>query len=148
MTDLYPYSAPDGVELLVKWLKDIAECRTDRPTGAVLPWITVRRIGGGDDGLTDRGLYSIHCFDETKLGAQQLSRTMHSRMCALVLGQRPVTISTGTHYVDSVTTMEHPRAVEYLPSRICRVVGTYRMGLRATVNHALQCIIMHNDADG
>ena len=122
MDDLYPYAPPDGVLLLIDWLKDVADTRSERPTGAVLPWIMVRRIGGGDDGLTDSGVYSIHCFGSSKSEAQQLGSTVHRRMCALAL--------PGPPHVDDVVVMESFRAVEYLPGRIHRVVGTYRVRLR------------------
>lgn len=143
-TDDYTY--PDGVELLIRWLAPLGEVRTTRPVGGVLPWIMVRRIGGGEDGLTDRGLYSIQCFADTKLGAQQLGKAVDRRMCALVLGD-PVIVGNGSHYVDHVIVDEHPEAVEYLPSRIYRVVGTYRVGLRITIDHVLECIIIQ-EGDG
>lgn len=134
MVELYPYAAPDGVELLIAWLKDVAETRTDRPAGAVLPWITVRRIGGGDDGLTDRGLYSIHSYASTKSGARALGNTVHRRILALTHGGTTVEISTGSTYVDKVVVVEHPRPVYFIPS-IQRVVGTYQVHLRVNVFH-------------
>lgn len=131
---LYPYTAPDGVELLTEWLKEIAETRTDRPTGATLPWITVRRIGGGDDGLTDRGLYSIHSYASTKLGARALGNTVHRRILALTHSDTSVEISTGSTHADKVVVVEHPRPVLFIPS-IQRVVGTYQVHLRVNVFH-------------
>lgn len=134
MTDLYPYAAPDGVELLIIWLKVIAETRTDRPTGATLPWIVVRRIGGPEDGLTDRGLYSIHCYAASKSAVRALGNAVHRRMLALNHGQTSVEISTGTTYVDDVVVIEAPRPVDYLDgTTVHRVVGTYEVQLRVNV---------------
>lgn len=137
MTDLYDLAPPDGVEVLIQWLKDLAETRDARPAGAVLPYVMVHRIGGGDDGLVDKGLYSIQIFAATKPEAQALSMRVHRRMRLLAgpfNGQAKVTISTGDVFVDNVVVVEGPREMEYvddaIPKTIYRYVATYRVELR------------------
>jgi hypothetical protein len=80
LADLLQWAPPDGVELLCAWLAVLAECRTERPADAVLPFITVRRSGGGDDDLTDTGRYAVSVFHGTEAEAMAFGRTVHRRM--------------------------------------------------------------------
>lgn len=138
MTELYDLTPPDGVELVIQWLKDLdVEIRDSRPAGAELPYIMVHSLGGPDDGLVQKGMYSIHAFAETKPAAQALSMKVLRRMRLLAgpfVGQRKVPISTGDVYVDNMVVVESPREVELLdsglPRSVYRYVATYRVELR------------------
>lgn len=119
----------DGTEILIVWLSELGEARTERPTGAPLPFRTVRRIGGGDDDLTDRGLYSVATFATTETAAADEGMNTHRRTLALG-GQTPVTLSTGAVYVDDVVVIEHPVTMKWADN-VYRSVGTYEVALRA-----------------
>ncbi|WPH57641.1 hypothetical protein [Mycobacterium phage WXIN] len=138
MTELYEFAPPDGVEVIIEWLSALGiEVRDERPAGAPLPFIMVHDLGGPDDGLVSKGVYSIHVFAETKPDAQALSMQVMRRLRLLARpfgGQQQVTISTGDVYVDNVSVVERPREVELLdsglPRSVYRYVGTYRVELR------------------
>ncbi len=122
------WTTPDGVELLIEWLSPLGETRSQRPAGAPLPFRVVRRIGGGDDGLTDRGVYSVHTLATTEAEAQSEAMKAHRRILSLAGrfgGQQPV---NGV-YVDRVQTIEGPEPVD-LVEGVARSVGTYRIDLR------------------
>ena len=106
----------DGVEVLTTWLAELAECRTERPTDAVLPFIAVRRAGGGDDELTDRGRYQISVFHKTESQAMDVAKSVRTRMRALASrfgGQSAVTLPDGDVYVDNVVFNEGFRPEAY-----------------------------------
>lgn len=135
--ELYPLEPPDGEELLLAWIGHLAEARTERPTGNVLPFIMVRRIGGPITETMDRGQYSIQTFAGTRPEARAKALEVHRRIQLLAngaTGQHSVDISTGTTWVDEVTVNEFPHEVDYLdnrlPSTIYRFIGTYQMHLR------------------
>ena len=135
MTDLLPWEAPDGVEVLIEWLSFLGETRDDRPSGAVLPYRMVNLIDGTDDGLVERGLYSIHTFAATKPLAQEAAKLTHRRMGYLVghfAGQQRVTISNGREVqADNVVTVELPHWQQWdQQNSLHRFVATYRVDLR------------------
>lgn len=137
MTDLLPWAPPDGVEVLIAWLSPLAECRSKRPTGAVLPFIRVVRTGGEESSFVDEGKYSIFTFAETEDGADALSKLVHRRIQLLAsqfTGQQAVTISTGDVYADNVKIVEGPRPMDYLgdtiPAKIYMFTAIYEVHLR------------------
>ncbi|SHU12526.1 Uncharacterised protein [Mycobacteroides abscessus subsp. abscessus] len=93
----------DSVEVLISWLAALGDTRTERPNGAVLPFRTARRIGGGDDGLVDHGLHAIHTITQTEAQAHAEGVLTYRRVMALIgphAGQQPVTLPDGQVFVD------------------------------------------------
>ena len=100
-----------GIELVIQWLTPLAEVGPRRPAKAPLPFLVVSRPAGSDDKVTDSGIYQVDTFHTNLDAAEQLALDVHQRM--LILGpplapQQRVTISTGTVFVDSVTTSQSP----------------------------------------
>lgn len=132
---LVAWGPPDGVEVLIEWLKPLGEVRDDRPTGAVLPYRMVHRIDGPFDGLVDKGVYSIHTFAATKAQAQAGASDTHRRLEYLVSrfsGQQKVAISGGREVqADNVITVEYPHWIQWVgDNSIHQFVGTYEVHLR------------------
>ncbi|MCV7358165.1 hypothetical protein [Mycolicibacterium fluoranthenivorans] len=134
MTDLLDWAPPDGVEVLRVWLAPLAECRTERPAGAVLPFIMVRRTGGGDDGLTDTGRYQVSVFDETEVKAMAFSATVHRRVRLLAgrfAGPQAVALPGGDVHADDLRTIESFRPEPYgAEPTVYRVRAVYEAHLR------------------
>lgn len=129
--ELYTWEPPDGVEVLITWLAPLGHVTDERRNGDPLPSWCVRRIGGPFDGLTDRGWYSLHSFGRTDAEAQAADDLAHRRLMVLTRGPVPVTISSGTVYIDGVTRHEGPEDVQYTADRsIVRLVSTYQVDLR------------------
>ncbi|MFN6550672.1 hypothetical protein ACP6C7_18885 [Mycolicibacterium septicum] len=123
-------TTPDGVELLIEWLYPLGEARSQRPAGAPLPMFVIRRIGGGDDGLTDQGVYSVHTLAGSEEEAQAEAMRAHYRILSLAPRFGGQQIVNGV-YVDKVKTIEGPKPVDYI-NGVGRSVGTYRIELRFT----------------
>ncbi len=120
--ELLEWVLPDGAELLCTWLAPLAETRTERPTGAPLPFITVRRVGGGDDGLTDSGRYHVNVFHNTEAEAIAFGKTVHRRVRLLAGWQ-----------ADRVRTIEAFRPEYYgAEPTVVRVRAVYEVHLRLT----------------
>src|SRR5690348_8390356 len=89
----------DGVEVLIAWLSALGETRAERPSGAVLPYRWVNRIGGGSDRHSDNGVYSVHTFAAGPSEAQAEAMLTHRRLLALAgqfTGQAKVILGDGT----------------------------------------------------
>lgn len=130
MTELLDWSAPNGTELLCTWLAQLAECRTERSAGAVLPFITVRRSGGGDDGLVDTGRYSISVFHHSEAEAQAVGDDVHRRL-RLLAGRFTGQARVGDTYTDNMRTIEGFRPEPYgAEPEICRLRAIYEVALR------------------
>lgn len=131
MVDLCRWAPPDGVEVLITWLAPLGHVTDERRNGDPLPAWTVRRIGGPFDGLTDFGWYSVHSFGRTDAEAAAADALAHRRLMVLTRGPVPVTISSGTVYVDGVTRHEGPEDVQWVADRsIVRLVSTYQVDMR------------------
>jgi len=129
--ELYTWEPPDGVEVLITWLAPLGHVTDERRNGDPLPAWVVRRIGGPFDGLVDHGWYSVHSFGRTDTDAQAADDLAHRRLNVLTRGPVPVTISSGTAYVDGVTRHEGPKDVSYTPDRsIVHLVSTYEVDIR------------------
>lgn len=123
MTELLDYESPDGTRVLIQWLKEVewngspVDTRDNRPVGAPLPFILVRRVGGGDDGWIDSGRYTVQCFAGKDADAKALAKVVHRRVRLLggpFVGPQSVTTADGTFYADNVTTREGPRPLDLL----------------------------------
>ena len=139
MTDLIEWSAPHGAKVLIQWLKPLGEVRVSRPSGAVLPFRQVRRIGGTADRLCDNGLYSVSTFagDESQC-ADEAQRT-HDRILLMAghfTPQAKITMPDGSIVqVDDVRVMELPIPVDYADDTPWfRQTGTYHVDLRIVQN--------------
>lgn len=142
--DLLPFEAPDGAEVLIAWMSPLGEVRDERPSGAVLPFWQVHRIGGGDNGIVDKGLYSVSTFNSDSTSAQEQAWIAHRRIKLLApaqygyIGQAHVTLSSGlVVQCDEVKVIEAPREVNYgqgagfeASAPYSRFVGTYEICLR------------------
>lgn len=137
-------SAPDGAEVLIAWLSPLGETRDARPAGGVLPFRQVHRIGGGDDGLVDHGLYSVSTFDTDSNTAQTQAWIAHRRILLLApnrfgyVAQAKVTLASGqVVQCDGLKTQEAPKEVDYsegatfvASAPYSRFTATYELALR------------------
>lgn len=119
---MIPWTFPDGTELLIQWLGVLGETRSERPTGAPLPFRTVRRIGGPATELVDSGLYSISDYASSDAEARHQATLTVRRV--LLLNQHVDGV-----YVDQVQVTDGPRLVEYTEA-IRRCVTTVQLDLR------------------
>jgi hypothetical protein len=125
-----PLPAWPDAELVVLDLLDpvgstVLETGDDIPPGTVL----IQRVGGADDGITDRPVMQIVCFHGDRSAAWSLARNVQQRM--LAAGGTRV---TGEHVtgvlIDSVRTVTPP---DLLPDRnpnLRPVAAQYRLGMR------------------
>lgn len=139
---LYGYESPDGVEVLVTWNAPLVApgcCQDEKPNGSPLPFIRIMRAGGTDDGLCDKGKYSIDVFGVDDATTQHLARQVKRRILLLKQpygGQIPVTISTGTFYADDVK-CESPKPINYVDDTIPRSMYLYQMICQLDLRTAL-----------
>jgi hypothetical protein len=132
--DLYPWAPPDGVKVLIFHLSPLVDpgaCRDERPNDGPIPFIRVmRHRPGTDDGLTERGRYSIFTFALTARDAYGLSDTVRRRLRLLASrfgGQYPVDLPSGRVYADDVKILEGPEPVEYIQDSIPRKFYCYSL---------------------
>lgn len=138
MTAMYPFAAPDGVELLVTWLGPLdGDVGPQRYAGQELPYRWVSDAPGGvDDKVTEEATFSIHTFAADYWTARQQAVLTHRRM--LILGpplaaqQRVTLAGNRVVFVDQVQTADPPSWQDYGDNTIHRFVARYTIDLRFT----------------
>lgn len=123
-----------GIELIINWLKPLGEVGAQRGPGAPLPFRLVQRVAGSDDKVVDSGIYQVDTFATTFDQCEALAFLTHERMLRLgppLAPQQRVTISTGTVFVDSVTTSQSPAWLQYTDAApVVRFVARYAVDIR------------------
>lgn len=123
-----------GIELIIAWLKPLGEVGAQRNPDGPLPFRMVECVAGSDDKITDSGIYQIDTFAATFEAAEREALVTHERMLRLgppLAPQQRVTISTGTVWVDSVTTSQRPTWVLYTQAApVVRFVARYSVDIR------------------
>lgn len=135
MTDQIPWAAPHGSKVIIQWLKPLGEVRSSRPSGAVLPYRQVMRIGGPADRLCDNGLYSVSTFAADEGQCADEAQKTHNRILSMAghfTSQAKIAMPDGSVVqVDDVRVMELPRPIDYGDDTpYFRQVGTYHIDLR------------------
>lgn len=139
MTDLLAQPFPDVELVLMDFLAQLPGVTVVTATGETLSGrvVQVERVGGNDDGITDRPRVRLRCYADTRPNAWRLARDAQ----ALLLSKAAATLITGPEtadeyprgvQIDSVSTSTPPRQVpEGTATRSARVVDTtYEVHLR------------------
>lgn len=139
MTDLTPWAAPHGAKVVIQWLTPLGEVRASRPSGAIMPFRQVRRIGGPADRLCDNGLYSISTFANDESQCADEAQKTHERILLMAghfTSQAKISMPDGSIVqVDDVRVMELPIPVDYADDTSWfRQTGTYHIDLRIVAN--------------
>lgn len=140
MTDLLSKPFPD-IELVFLDLLSpafpAAEVVTALPTTLTGKIIQVQRVGGSDDGITDRPRVRVTTFAGSRAQSWDLARQVgaflnHRGTTTLVQGPETAAEYPGGVQLDSVSTATPPRQLaEGTPTRDARVVDTtYEVHLR------------------
>lgn len=123
-----------GIELIISWLKPLGEVGAQRSPGAPLPFRLVQCVAGSDDKVVDSGIYQIDTFASTFEAAEFQALRTHERMLQLgppLAPQQRVTISTGTVFIDSVTTSQRPTWLQFTEAApVARFVARYAVDIR------------------
>jgi len=127
VTVLAPY--PDAELVMMDLLQPVAPTVTATDQTLTGRTIQIQRVGGTDDGVTDRPVLQVTCMATTRTEAWAMARDVQQRV--LAAGGTAV---TGTRvagvYIDSTRTVTPP---DQLPDRnpgIRPVSAQYRLGLR------------------
>lgn len=120
---------PDAELVALDLLDDLAPTVTATDHDLTGPAILVQRVGGADNGVTDRPVLLITCFAADRQAAWQLGRAVQQRVLAA-----GATVVSGQYVqqvlVDSARTVTPPDQVPD-PNRDLRVVtAQYQLGLR------------------
>lgn len=124
MTDLAPYS--DVERMLVDLLTDFGGTGTVLPADlpSKLPFVRPRRIGGSDNGITDRARVVVDVFAATRAQAWETARLLQQRM---ISGPRRV---PGVGIIDRATTNVGPQDAPYEDQRVRLVTAIYDVSSR------------------
>jgi hypothetical protein len=140
VTDLLTKPFPDIELVLMDLLAPAfpaATVVTALPTNLTGKILQVQRVGGSDDGITDRPRVRISAFAGTRSQSWELARLVGAFLnskgtSTLIQGPETATEYPGGVQLDSVSTATPPRQVaEGTPTRDARVVDTtYEVHLR------------------
>lgn len=116
---------PDAEVVVMALLESLAPTVTSTPDTLTGPLIRVQRIGGADDGITDRPRIEVACYAPTRTAAH----TLQQQCQQLILAAR-CTVVAGC-LIDRTTTDTGPIQPPRYPNQDVRwVPAIYRMEWR------------------
>lgn len=126
---------PDAEKVMRTLLTPVAHTVTVLDPSFTRPVILVQRVGGSDDGITDRPRMEVSVFADTREQAWALAETVRETVLAhsgkRVGGPAPLGI-----VVDKAANDTAPRQVRERDPDQKRVVQHYRLAFRKTRNTA------------
>lgn len=115
---------PDAENVVMTLLDPLGSTVTSLPRQVVPPVIVVNRVGGTDDGITDRPLVQVSCYGTDRPAAWSLSGQCQQAILN-ASGQ-----AVGGILVDSTGTAAGGQQVPDLNPDDRRVISTYRLAIR------------------
>jgi hypothetical protein len=120
---------PDAETVVMTLLESVAPTVTATPADLTPPLIRVQRVGGSDDGITDRPRVEVACYGSDRAGAWQLAEQCRQ----LVLGSTRTRVAGVL--IDAARTANPPTQVPYATTEdVRRVVAYFHFSWRRTVS--------------
>lgn len=120
-----PESAyPDIEAVLITYLAGLAQTGEVTPESFEAPFLRVNRVGGFDDGITDRPRVEIACYTPTRRESHALSEQTRQWVLAC-----DGTDAAGV-FIDHVMTEAQAGRTAYPNEDIRRIAAVYRLSLR------------------
>lgn len=115
---------PDAEDIGLALLEPAGTVVLATPVDLNPPLIVVRRVGGGDNRITDQPRLQIQAYGTTRVQARDLAEE-----CRQLILASPATAVAGTS-VDRAVTESGPAFVDYGQPGIHRYIATYRLEYR------------------
>lgn len=115
---------PDIEAVLIEYLGSLAPTGETNPDEITGPFIRVNRVGGFDDGFTDRPRVEIACHALTRREAQRLSEVARQWVLAC-----DSTDAAGV-FIDHAMTESQAGRTPYQNEDVRRIAANYRLSLR------------------
>lgn len=123
MTELLA-AFPDAEDIGLAMLESAAPTVLATPVDLNPPLIVIRRVGGGDNRITDQPRLQIQAYGSTRLQARDLAEE-----CRQLVLASPATQVAGVS-IDNAFTESGPAFVDYGQPSIHRYIATYRLEYR------------------
>ncbi|WP_405159839.1 hypothetical protein OG203_25685 [Nocardia sp. NBC_01499] len=117
-------SWPDAEAVMVALLDPIAQTDTVMTPATKVPFIQVNRVGGTDDGITDRPVVQVAVFGATRAQAWALAEEVRHAVRAAA-----GSMVGGVLVDDTRTALGHQQIPEIDPDDR-RVISTYQLSFR------------------
>lgn len=115
---------PDIEAVLIEYLSALAQTGEVTPESLEQPFIRVNRVGGLDDGITDRARVEVACYSPTRRESQALAE--HARQYLIAADG---TDAAGV-FIDHVITETQAGRSAYPNEDVRRIAAVYRFSLR------------------
>lgn len=115
---------PDIERVLVDYLGQLAPTGDQTPESLDAPFIRVQRIGGYDDGLTDRARVEVATYAPTRRESQALAEQVRQHLLAC-----DSTDAAGVH-IDHVLTESQTGRTPYENEDVRRISAVFRLSVR------------------
>ena len=115
---------PDAEDLGLALLEPLAPTALATPVDLRPPLVVVRRIGGGDNKITDQPRLQVQAYGSTRVQARDLAE-----LCRQTILASPATKVAGVN-IDRAVTESGPAFVDYGQPGIHRYIATYRLEYR------------------
>lgn len=122
----------DTEEFLLAYLATAApNLSVEMPNDPPMPFVTVARITGGDDKLTETAIVDVNVFHTSRDLASAQARLVHQQMM-LLTPKLWVTTSAGVVRIDHNETIQGPSWIPYADENVRRYVMRYQISSRIT----------------
>lgn len=115
---------PDAEDVGLELLATAGDVRLATPVDLVPPIIVVRKVGGTDDGITDRPRLEVQVYESSRVAARDLAE-----QCRQIVLAAPATQVAGVS-IDKTATETSPTFVDYGIRTVHRYIATYRLEYR------------------
>lgn len=115
---------PDAETVVCALLADIAPAITYRTEKTPKPYIFVRRVGGSEDGVTDRPIMRIETLGESRAESNTLMAQVRSRILNAACA------TAGGALIDATTEVAGGQQAPYFNPEDRNIVSSYRFSFR------------------
>lgn len=117
----------DHERMLVGYLQPISpgNVAAEMPNQPSLPFILVTHASGADDRITEFAIMEISVFHNSRSGALDAARQMHSMMLALKPYTTGLTVGGNPVRIDRVSTIHGPSWAPYRDENLRQYIARY-----------------------
>ncbi|RPA65810.1 hypothetical protein EF294_03475 [Gordonia oryzae] len=129
----FVWTFPDAEDLVCSYLNPLCpnNVRPEMDNSAGLPFVLIRCIAAGNDGVTDYASVQVDFFHNNRSSANDLAQQGHSLM--VDIKSAPISVNGQLVSIDRFQVIQRPIWMPYDDENLKRFVGRYQLDTRICV---------------